>query len=323
MKHMQCAILPCIATLLAACLFASPAKAEEYDDAYFVGGYGDYGDDDYDYNYDYNEGVDYDEDEDDYGYGDNDYDDNDYDDYDSDDYGVDDDDYDVDDDDYDEDEDYDYDEDDEDYYGYDGIPWSLQAFVQKYPQAISLVNNYYDYRDFEGYIDITDELYSRRIPLFFQWDCRWAYRSYGGDFLGVTSCGPTSLSMVICGLTGSDYWNPYEVATWAQDNGYFIPGEGTAWALMEEGCSYFGLVSEDLGADSYAVREALLEGRPVICSMVPGDFTYYGHFIVLTYIDEDGLVYMNDSNSPANSYSAFDLDYVLGQAAGAWAYSLA
>ena len=34
------------------------------------------------------------------------------------------------------------------------------------------------------------------VPLFLQWDERWGYRSYGGDFLAVTGCGPTALSMV-------------------------------------------------------------------------------------------------------------------------------
>ena len=51
-------------------------------------------------------------------------------------------------------------------------------------------------KDDNAAIDVSADVNAGEIPLFLQWDERWGYRSYGGDFLAVTGCGPTALSMV-------------------------------------------------------------------------------------------------------------------------------
>ncbi|MCR5100477.1 MAG: hypothetical protein K6B41_03875 [Butyrivibrio sp.] len=60
----------------------------------------------------------------------------------------------------------------------------------------------------------------------------------------------------------------------------------------------------------------------MICSMKPGDFTYTGHFIVLTDIDEDGLVTVNNPNSPMNSAQKWDVDTLVSQMKCVWMYEL-
>ncbi|MCC8066097.1 MAG: hypothetical protein LIO94_03200, partial [Clostridiales bacterium] len=52
----------------------------------------------------------------------------------------------------------------------------------------------------------------------------------------------------------------------------------------------------------------------------PGDFTYTGHFIVLTGIDGDGNVTVNDPNSPSNSSKTWSLDILVPQIRSLWIY---
>ena len=82
------------------------------------------------------------------------------------------------------------------------LPDSLIEFEQKYPEATDFVENYHKYKNKSFDLDVSHEVRKDNIPLFIQWDKRWGYKTYGSNFLGVNGCGPTSLSMVICGLTG-------------------------------------------------------------------------------------------------------------------------
>ena len=91
-------------------------------------------------------------------------------------------------------------------------------------------------------------------------------------------------------------------------------------ALMTDGAGELGLDSEQLPATAQAVASALAAGKVVICSVVPGDFTTVGHFIVLAGLTDDGQVEVHDPNSAERS-RAWDLDRVLGQCANLWALS--
>ena len=82
-----------------------------------------------------------------------------------------------------------------------------------------------------------------------------------------------------------------------------------------------GLSAEELPADANTLLSALREGRPVIASVRPGDFTTEGHFIVIAGIDEKGCLVVHDPNSPTRSAQAWDVQRILGQCANLWAYS--
>lgn len=188
------------------------------------------------------------------------------------------------------------------------LPDSLIEFEQKYPEATDFVENYHKYKNKSFDLDVSHEVRKDNIPLFIQWDKRWGYKTYGSNFLGVNGCGPTSLSMVICGLTGKATWNPYKVAQFSQKQGYYISGQGTSWDLMTAGAKKLGLTSTEGTINNDYIRQNLTSSTPMICSMLPGDFTYSGHFIVLTGIDSEGRVVVNDPNSPKNSEKHWDMD---------------
>ena len=158
------------------------------------------------------------------------------------------------------------------------------------------------------------------LPFLYQIDPQWAGHPYAGGTVEKNGCGPTCLSMVYVSLTGRDDLDPAAMADFSERGGYTTDGM-TAWALMTDGAAELGLVSEELSASAGTVREALLAGRPVICSVGPGDFTTTGHFIVLSGLTENGEVIVHDPNSAERSAHPWDLERVLGQCLNLWAFS--
>ena len=201
-----------------------------------------------------------------------------------------------------------------------GVPGSIVHFVNRYPEARSFADEYFLYAHSDQEISIEEDLRAGGIPLFIQWDHRWGYRSYGGEYLGITGCGPTCLSMVYCGLSGSTVWNPYEIARWAEESGYYVENVGTAWSLMNDGIIMLGLYSANVDLDWWSVSYFLNSGYPIICSMKPGIFTSEGHFIVITDIDDEGMLTIRDPNSRERSSRTWDFETILNEAAAMWAF---
>ncbi len=200
-------------------------------------------------------------------------------------------------------------------------PASLLDFMEKYPEATQFVLDYPTAHTEKPSMDISGDLAAGGYPHFLQWDKRWGYEMYGDDYMAVNGCGPTCLSMVYCGLTGKSDQNPYQVAKMAEQNGYFVDGVGSSWDLMDEGAQKLGLTAEKIENNLEArITSALRSEEPVICSVGEGDFTYEGHFIVLSGILDDGSIQVLDPNSNANTEKTWEMDRLLPQIAGAWAY---
>ena len=167
--------------------------------------------------------------------------------------------------------------------------------------------------------DTVEEAARGSFPVLLQWDTRWGCASYAGSILAITGCGPTALSVVACGLTGDASRTPAAIAAWAQREGY-SDASGTSWELMRSGCEHFGLYAQELSLTEAAVFGALEAGRPIICSMRPGDFTTAGHFIVLIGV-QDGQLRVVDPNSPARSAMLWEYSRLAPQIKNLWAYT--
>lgn len=202
-----------------------------------------------------------------------------------------------------------------------GYPDSLIQLMQRNAETVSYVLQYPLHKNEDKPIDVSAELTGGDIPLFLQWDARWGYRLYGQSLMGLAGCGPTSLSMVYCGLTGDSSMDPYAMACYADANGYHIEGSGTTWDFMDRGAAGLGLTVHDVAFDAASIGETLRSGMPIICIMGPGDFTTDGHFIVLTGIDAAGNVTIHDPNSKHNSERTWTLDTLMSQMLDLWAYS--
>lgn len=158
------------------------------------------------------------------------------------------------------------------------------------------------------------------VPFLYQIDPQWSGEPYAGGSIHENGCGPTCLSMVYISLTGKTDLDPAAMARFSEQNGFTVDGM-TAWALMTDGAAMLGLRSAELSASADAVRAELEAGRPIICSVRPGDFTTTGHFIVLAGLTDDGQVMVRDPNSAGNGDHPWDLDRILGQCANLWSFS--
>lgn len=157
------------------------------------------------------------------------------------------------------------------------------------------------------------------VPYLYQIDPAWADEPYAGATVAESGCGPTCLSMVYVALTGKTDMGPATMAAFSESGGYVYDGM-TAWALMTDGAATLGLSSWEVAADVSAVTAELAAGHPVICSVVPGDFTTTGHFIVLAGVADDGTLIVHDPNSAERSSKTWDAQQVIDQCAGLWAF---
>lgn len=120
-------------------------------------------------------------------------------------------------------------------------PEYINEFVKINPQAVELKENYQEIENTEP-IKLTN---TTGIPLFIQWDQRWAYTKYGKEIVGTAGCGPTALAMVAVGLTDNTVYNPRYIAKYAIRNNY-LEGSKTSWTLMYKGCQAFGLKAREV-----------------------------------------------------------------------------
>ena len=208
------------------------------------------------------------------------------------------------------------------------IPTRMVEMALQYPETMDFVAGYLNYgvsrRSINaGDIDISGDFTPGIIPHFIQWDKRWGYSSHGPTNMGISGCGPTTLSMVAVGLTGNTLYNPRFVADFSQANGFIAPSGASEWRLMSEGAQAFGLEARELILDANTIRAALNRGEPVVAVMGPGDFTNGGHFILLLGIAENGDIRILDSNSNANSARTWELGRLMSQMRNLWAFTVA
>ena len=118
-----------------------------------------------------------------------------------------------------------------------------QALLEMLARDISLLEFALGFPEKQGnvYADSIGSAQKGQFPLLLQWDERWGYGPYGDSFLAISGCAPTALAMVAAGLTDDAGVTPYTIAQYAEQNGYYVPGQGTSWALMTEGCRQFGV----------------------------------------------------------------------------------
>lgn len=125
---------------------------------------------------------------------------------------------------------------------------------------------------------------------------------------------------VYVGLTGDTSMNPYAVAQMAQEDGFYVNGSGSSWSMMTELATKLGLSAQELSLNEDSIRQELSQGHPIICIMGPGDFTTSGHFVVLTGVDSEGKITVNDSNSKKNSNKAWKIEDLMSQIRDLWVY---
>ena len=160
----------------------------------------------------------------------------------------------------------------------------------------------------------------KNIPRFYQWDELWGYTTYSGTAFGLTGCGPTCLAMVYQGLTQQTDLSPYDMGKLAVRDGYAGEDDGTYATFFTGEASTLGLTVSEIDVTTKALQTALESGQVVIANFAPGIFTEYGHYVVLTGLTTDGSVIMNDPYSEERSNQTWDIDTIVSETQGFYAY---
>lgn len=201
-------------------------------------------------------------------------------------------------------------------------PDDLLAALANNPEMADFVAGYLNRTDY-GTSGLTSLEKEQEHPLFLQWDPRWGYESYGTESnIGLAGCGPTCLSMVLYYLTGDETLTPDKVAKYSMDNGYYMQGTGTAWALMEDVPKLYNIKVSSLSKSAANMKAVLDNNSIIICSMGKGDFTASGHFIVIYGYDKNGFL-VNDPNCVARSRRNWTYSEIEKQIKKIWVYTKA
>ena len=179
-------------------------------------------------------------------------------------------------------------------------------------------------KDFEdtGYQNVNDdnvilkliqaELYTQYPNLVGEIGHEAEVATYNGGIMDIPyyrqttgySCGHTSFAMVASYLTGK------EVKEWDIING-FCPGTAIDLpVLVSKMADYYGIGPARYTKDAKKIRESLLAGMPVIALVNHSKnhlFTDGDHYIVLTGVDSEGKIHVNNPNGRALK-DAYDLE---------------
>lgn len=178
----------------------------------------------------------------------------------------------------------------------------------------------YHYNKYKGKVfsDNLGKVKKGQYPLLLQYDKRWGYGNYGNSVIAISGCGPTSVAMVIAGLTGRNDITPYDIAKYAYENGYYE--NGTSWDFFTKGVIKYGIIGKEIALSESVMVKELKKGHPIICSMRPGDFTTTGHLILITDYKNDKFK-INDPNSKERSNKLWSYQTLKTQIKNLWSFT--
>lgn len=170
-------------------------------------------------------------------------------------------------------------------------PADLVETAQKFPETIRFV---YHYHHEDTIVPRPEE--NSRVPHYLQWDTRWGYKPYCESFFASAGCGPTAMAMAIHGVREDATVMPYDIAERAEALGYALPDVGTDAALFTHIAPEYEVTCVEISHNKTTWKRILEDGGTIILNVGPGDFTNYGHFIVLAEYS-DGKFLVHDPNS--------------------------
>ena len=164
-------------------------------------------------------------------------------------------------------------------------------------------------------VDATTTQVSKAVyntPYYSQRDGRWGGRKYGPYSMDATGCVPTTLAMVISGITGTEVL-PTTVADYLYNhtNEFNKDGFGTSSRGIVRAAQHWDLTTETLFTAS-AVKEVLSQGHHVLGAVGTSIFAHYSvtHELVLKGYD-NGKTYVRDPYNAANN-GWYLVDYLFG-----------
>ena len=171
-----------------------------------------------------------------------------------------------------------------------------------------------------GNIDVTGDVIHydtvgngvKEVVYFNQLEEPWASLPYASSTVANSGCGPTSMAIVISTLTGNNV-TPEMTKSFAENNGEYVPGQGTSHSFIGNAAAHWGLTCERVGKDRMDdVVQALKEGKMVveICEAYTITGGSSGHFIVLTGVTSDGYITRADCASRERTGKVYSVETI-------------
>ena len=114
-------------------------------------------------------------------------------------------------------------------------------------------------------------------------------------------------------------YTPDKIAEYSVENGYYVEGTGTSWALMEDLPKLYGIKVSSISSGANNMRAVIDNGGIIICAMGKGDFTISDHYIVIYGYDNEGFM-VNDPNCVARSGRRWTFSEIENQIKSIWVY---
>ncbi len=152
----------------------------------------------------------------------------------------------------------------------------------------------------------------KEVVYFNQLEEPWASLPYATSTIEDSGCGPTSMAIVISTLTGNNV-TPEMTKSFAENNGEYVPGQGTSHSFIGNAAAHWGLTCERVGKDRMDdVVQALKEGKMVveICEAYTITGGSSGHFIVLTGVTRDGYITIADCASRERTGKVYSVETI-------------
>lgn len=171
-----------------------------------------------------------------------------------------------------------------------------------------------------GNIDVTGDVIHydtvgngvKEVVYFNQLEEPWASLPYASSTIEDSGCGPTSMAIVISTLTGNNV-TPEMTKSFAENNGEYVPGQGTSHSFIGNAAAHWGLTCERVGKGWMDdVVQALKEGKMVveICEAYTITGGSSGHFIVLTGVTRDGYITIADCASRERTGKVYSVETI-------------
>lgn len=187
-----------------------------------------------------------------------------------------------------------------------------QKTIAEYMYAMKfIVNDVYKPSVYKGgKKDLLINIGDRKIKYLSQLDSRWGNEIYAhGATIADEGCGPTSLTMAINILKGTNY-TPLDIARIAAKKGQHCKYGGSFWSIASTICKEFDLPCQKTN-NLDDVKNSLLDGKIVMVIMGKGHFTTSGHFMLLReYLPDTDEVLILDPVSSKRTQKAWDINLV-------------
>ncbi|MBR3234070.1 MAG: hypothetical protein IKG11_00470 [Atopobiaceae bacterium] len=154
------------------------------------------------------------------------------------------------------------------------------------------------------------------FPVLYTFDERWGYLPYADGIAGVTASGPVAVSMASMGLSGKNNYDPATIIQAVAAANLASGTTGMDDSFITNHAADAGLAATTCEASSDGIYSALSDGAPVLIKLKAdsGIGSESAHWALITQLNSDGSITVNDPTSAVASSHTWSLGAVSSKA---------